>query len=461
MAVRRGVALGGRGLRVPAAARRCWTARRSRSGSRRCSATSSRPCAASPATATWLPPRGAGRRARRGLGRPRRAAASTSSPPRCAAPRATTSGPPTAFEERGRDLIGAFARSGRRGAVDLGGHPRRAAAAGHRRRPRPPAGHRHRLAPSAASAAGTAGFWLPECAYSPGLERGAGAHGVQPLLRGPDRRRTASGRPSTSSRWRSTRGRWPCPIDWQTVELVWNERDGLPGPLHLPRLPPAHGPRPAAVGELGRALRPRGGARRSHAATRGDFLARVAERAEGGGLVCCALDTELLGHWWYEGQEWLADGAGSRPASTGWTSSRCQTASTAFRPSSASSCRPPGARARTCPPGTAAGVAELAFGARRAELRHPGGRRGATPGRRRRSSARRASCWPPVERLGVHDHARARRRLPAAAHSPRTARITTPPWPLWQTPRPCRSPPSATSPRTWTWHRSPAHRCAR
>ena len=26
----------------------------------------------------------------------------------------------------------------------------------------------------------------------------------------------------------------------------------------------------------------------------------------GGGLLCCALDTELLGHWWYEGPAWLA-----------------------------------------------------------------------------------------------------------------------------------------------------------
>jgi 1,4-alpha-glucan branching enzyme len=26
----------------------------------------------------------------------------------------------------------------------------------------------------------------------------------------------------------------------------------------------------------------------------------------GGGLVVCALDTELLGHWWYEGVHWLA-----------------------------------------------------------------------------------------------------------------------------------------------------------
>jgi 1,4-alpha-glucan branching enzyme len=44
-----------------------------------------------------------------------------------------------------------------------------------------------------------------------------------------------------------------------------------------------------------------------------DFVRRAIARldsyaAERGrpGLLCCALDTELLGHWWYEGPEWLA-----------------------------------------------------------------------------------------------------------------------------------------------------------
>ena len=36
-----------------------------------------------------------------------------------------------------------------------------------------------------------------------------------------------------------------------------------------------------------------------------DFVSRAAARLEDGGLLCCALDTELLGHWWYEGQAWL------------------------------------------------------------------------------------------------------------------------------------------------------------
>ena len=37
-----------------------------------------------------------------------------------------------------------------------------------------------------------------------------------------------------------------------------------------------------------------------------DFVSRVRERLRHGGLLCCALDTELLGHWWYEGPAWLA-----------------------------------------------------------------------------------------------------------------------------------------------------------
>ncbi len=48
---------------------------------------------------------------------------------------------------------------------------------------------------------------------------------------------------------------------------------------------------------------------KEHAA---DFVARTRERLRsdgeglpGGGLVVCALDTELLGHWWYEGIAWL------------------------------------------------------------------------------------------------------------------------------------------------------------
>src|SRR5436305_8234251 len=36
-----------------------------------------------------------------------------------------------------------------------------------------------------------------------------------------------------------------------------------------------------------------------------DFVGRVRERLSSGGICVCALDTELLGHWWYEGVAWL------------------------------------------------------------------------------------------------------------------------------------------------------------
>jgi 1,4-alpha-glucan branching enzyme len=36
-----------------------------------------------------------------------------------------------------------------------------------------------------------------------------------------------------------------------------------------------------------------------------DFVTRVRQRLTGGGVCVCALDTELLGHWWYEGVAWL------------------------------------------------------------------------------------------------------------------------------------------------------------
>jgi 1,4-alpha-glucan branching enzyme len=36
-----------------------------------------------------------------------------------------------------------------------------------------------------------------------------------------------------------------------------------------------------------------------------DFVARVLHRVADGGVCVCALDTELLGHWWYEGVHWL------------------------------------------------------------------------------------------------------------------------------------------------------------
>jgi 1,4-alpha-glucan branching enzyme len=101
------------------------------------------------------------------------------------------------------------------------------------------------------------------------------------------------------------------PIDWQTVQLVWNGLTGYPateGYRDYHRRT-THDLRPWNIG--GGPYRPveAENQAREHAH---DFVARTVARLDGyraangrPGLVCFALDTELLGHWWYEGQAWL------------------------------------------------------------------------------------------------------------------------------------------------------------
>ena len=145
------------------------------------------------------------------------------------------------------------------------------------------------------------GLWLPECGYVPGLERDLADHGVrafcldQTAVEGFDHLRPVA----------TEAGPLAVPIDWATIELVWNERHGYPtdGAYRNYHRRTIHDLKP--WDNAGRPYdRARAVARaREHAR---DFAARVAARVSGGGLVCCALDTELLGHWWYEGPTWLA-----------------------------------------------------------------------------------------------------------------------------------------------------------
>ena len=154
------------------------------------------------------------------------------------------------------------------------------------------------------------GFWLPECAYEPGLEHDLAELGVRAFCVD---QTDALGLGSLDQLEpvRTAAGPLAVPIDWQTVKLVWDLERGYPvsatyrdyhgrtihdlKPWNIGGDPYDHG----AAAELAR----------EHAR---DFVTRAAERldaysAERGrpGLVCCALDTELLGHWWYEGPLWL------------------------------------------------------------------------------------------------------------------------------------------------------------
>ena len=203
-----------------------------------------------------------------------------------------------AFEERGRDLIGAFGALER---VELW-----TSAATHALLPliATDAGVRLQLATGTAShlhrfGHWAGGFWLPECGYVPGLERELADQGVRAFcvdqtgVEGFDHLRPVATEP----------GPVAVPIDWQTVELVWNENGYPAHPLYrnywgrtVHDLKPWNNAGQPYDHEAALALA------REHAR---DFVSRVAARLERGGLLCCALDTELLGHWWYEGQAWL------------------------------------------------------------------------------------------------------------------------------------------------------------
>ena len=154
------------------------------------------------------------------------------------------------------------------------------------------------------------GLWLPECAYLPGLERGLAGDGVKTVCVD----QTAAlghGSPEQLEPVLTSSGVVAVPIDWQTVELIWNDRSGYPvHPIYRDyHRRTVHDLRPwNNAGGVYEPVAARALAR-EHAL---DFAGRCAERldaysAERGrpGLLTCALDTELLGHWWYEGQDWL------------------------------------------------------------------------------------------------------------------------------------------------------------
>ncbi|HWX74245.1 MAG TPA: 1,4-alpha-glucan branching protein domain-containing protein [Solirubrobacteraceae bacterium] len=155
------------------------------------------------------------------------------------------------------------------------------------------------------------GFWLPECGYAPWLEdtlRTAGAGAVCVELT----RRFGPAAAAHLRPYAGESGLVLAPIDRATIELVWSER-GYPASgryrdyhhhtVHH------HNPWSNDGGAYDHAAAL--ALAREHAA---DFVARTRERLReasaaaplpGGGLVVCALDTELLGHWWYEGVAWL------------------------------------------------------------------------------------------------------------------------------------------------------------
>jgi 1,4-alpha-glucan branching enzyme len=160
------------------------------------------------------------------------------------------------------------------------------------------------------------GFWLPECAYAPWLERALEDAGVGAVCLELTNRLGLGAREHLCP-IATDAGVLLVPIDRSTISLVWGER-GYPASdayrdyhhhtihHHNPWSNDGRAYDHAAAHALAR----------EHAA---DFVARTRARLRdanaspgrdaplpGGGLAVCALDTELLGHWWYEGPLWLA-----------------------------------------------------------------------------------------------------------------------------------------------------------
>jgi 1,4-alpha-glucan branching enzyme len=214
------------------------------------------------------------------------------------------------------------------------------------------------------------GFWVPECAYAPGLEAPLGEHGVRWFCVD----QSAQGeRLEALTPIATMAGPVALPIDWEAVSWLWS-LDGYPSDPAYAQFAgkSLRGIRIWKVG--GGAYDPEAG----RAATRrqaDEFLAAIAARLRGfstetgrRGLLVFAIDTELLGHWWSEGANWLAnvvaraDSAGVRLLTATEAIAEHQAEA---RPLAASSW----GEGKDLSTWDSPPVADLAWGARRLELR--------------------------------------------------------------------------------------------
>jgi 1,4-alpha-glucan branching enzyme len=146
------------------------------------------------------------------------------------------------------------------------------------------------------------GFWLPECGHAPWLDELLEDTGVRATcveLTGV----FGLGDPRHLRPLAATDGPVLWPLDRSTVALVWAP-DGYPsrGPY---RDSHRHTTHRHHVWRNDGAPYDHGAALEQARADAAEFVSRVGRRVAGGGVCVCALDTELLGHWWYEGVAWL------------------------------------------------------------------------------------------------------------------------------------------------------------
>jgi len=168
------------------------------------------------------------------------------------------------------------------------------------------------------------GFWLPECAYAPGVEQALAEHGVRWFCVD----QSAHEEPLDALAPVATAaGPVALPIDWEAIRWLWS-LDGYPSD-------PAHAQfagkslRGVRIWKVGGGAYDPAAAEAAARRQAGEFLAAVAARLREfartrrdprgnrdgpssgvpgrRGLLVFAIDTELLGHWWSEGAIWLRE----------------------------------------------------------------------------------------------------------------------------------------------------------
>ena len=157
-----------------------------------------------------------------------------------------------------------------------------------------------------------AGIWAPECGYSPGMEEGYAAAGVQRfLVDGPALHGDTSAAHPVGDSDVVCFGR-----DLEVTYRVWSPKAGYPGdPVyrdfhtydHPSGLKPSRVTGKNVPTDQKRPYEPElaAVAVQRHAADFVDTVVRKLRSLPKPGLVVAAYDTELFGHWWHEGPAWL------------------------------------------------------------------------------------------------------------------------------------------------------------
>ena len=158
------------------------------------------------------------------------------------------------------------------------------------------------------------GFWLPECAYEPGIEGLLAGFGIEYFCVD----QSAHEAPGEAMSPIATDGPVAFPIDWEAISWLWSMQGYPSDPGHADfHRKSMRGCRPWAIG--GDAYDPAAADARAReqahkfATAIAKRLASHRERSGSPGLITFAIDTELLGHWWWEGPAWLEEALRALP----------------------------------------------------------------------------------------------------------------------------------------------------